>query len=156
MREVELTQDKAALIDDEDYDRVTNNLWHAVEHHSGVWYARRIENIMLHRFIMNASSDVEIDHKNGDGLDCQKDNLRIVTRRENSLNRQRTYAASGYRGVYFSGYVADRWRACIRTPQGLIHLGTFSTPEEAALAYDKAAIQYNGAFAFLNFPESAL
>jgi hypothetical protein len=154
MKHIELTQDKVALVDDEDYERVGGVLWHAAYHpNSRGWYAKRIQNIMLHREIMQAPDGVEVDHINGNTLDCRKDNLRLVTRRENSLNRKAVYAASGYRGVYSSG---SRWRAIIRTPMGTVHIGTYDTPEEAAIAYDKAAIEHNGDFAMLNFPESAL
>lgn len=88
-----------------------------------------------------------IDHKNGDGLDNQKDNLRAATRSQNTANsRTRSDSVSGIRGVGKSG---RKWRALITCGGTSYHLGNFETQEEAATMYGLAAIELHGEFARL-------
>ncbi|HEV8559887.1 MAG TPA: AP2 domain-containing protein, partial [Actinophytocola sp.] len=105
----------------------------------------------LHRFI-TGDPPHDIDHVNGDGLDNRRANLRPCS---NSLNlaNSRLYKGntSGYRGVDWHKK-SRRWRARIGVDDRLIHLGMFDTPEEAARAYDAAAIAAWGEYARPNFP----
>jgi hypothetical protein len=108
----------------------------------------------MHRRIMHAPPWVEVDHKDGDGLNNVYWNLRLCTHSQNLSNRgKQQNNTSGYKGVswYQRG---QRWVAHIKAGKAgkNIHLGYFDDPVEAALAYDRAALQYHGAFSSLNFP----
>jgi len=158
-REIELTQGQVALVDDEDYERIIDQGpwfadWNAKRK---VYYAstrtRRKDGHKkkyMHRLIMDAPANKQVDHKNKCTLDNRKDNLRICTQSENMSNRGPTRAnTSGYKGVYFCTWV-NRWRAGIRKNGKTYHLGRFDTPEEAAEAYNHVAMEYHGEFAVLN------
>ena len=109
----------------------------------------------VHRVIMDAPKGMDVDHINGDPLDNRKENLRLCTRRENCRNKKvRADSKSGFKGVYVRPN--DRYQAYIGDPAKKsrhINLGTYGTPEEAARAYDKKAIELHGEYAVLNFPE---
>jgi hypothetical protein len=146
MKKIELTQGKFALIDDEDFEKVDVYNWFAAYMH-GKWYARNRKLGYLHRFLLETDSD--IDHVDGDGLNCQRHNMRPATHGQNQVNKA-TWSTSGFKGVCQRG---DRYRAQIKSNKKKISLGTYDTPEEAAHAYDNAAHELHGAFAVLNFPE---
>src|SRR5262245_21340644 len=84
-----------ALVDDEDYDELIKYKWHAV-FTGRKWYASR--RIMMHNVIMKADDGQIIDHQNGNGLDCQRHNLRKATHSQNAANRA-SINVTGYRGV---------------------------------------------------------
>lgn len=95
---------------------------------------------------------VHIDHINGDKADNRIVNLREADASENKYNIGiRTDNKSGYKGVHWFRE-RGRWIAGIRCQGKSQHLGYFDTPEEAARAYDAAARELHGAFAWLNFP----
>jgi hypothetical protein len=157
---VPLTQGKFALIDEADAERVLSHKWRA-SLSNGKWYAKgwtagREE--LLHRFILDAPKGTEVDHRNGDGLDCQRDNLRLATRTQNNMNKpHRRDSSSGYKGVRFirgqHSTTPRPWRAEISARGNRYWLGRFSTALAAAQAYDMAAKQLHGEFAKVNFPE---
>ena len=168
MREVKLWKnrkelsDKVAIVDDEDYDRVMGAIslrakWYAHSPPtSKKYYAMNgSRDISIHRVVINAPKGMQVDHINGDPLDNRKENLRICTRSENCRNRKvRSNSRSGYKGVEIKS--SGRFQAYIGNPNMKsrhIKLGTYDTPEEAARAYDKKAIQLHGEFANLNFPK---
>ena len=89
-----------------------------------------------------------VDHKNNDGLDCRRENLRTATRAQNCRNRPKhRNNTSGYKGVFKSG---RSWRAMIRVDGKLVCLGSFDTTIEAARVYDSEAVKRHGDFASLN------
>lgn len=96
----------------------------------------------------------QIDHINGDRTDNRIENLRQATIAQNVRNRGvQRHNKCGFKGVSFK--VADkRWRASIGMNGKSMHIGLFDTAEEAARAYDDAAIRHYGEFAKLNFPRS--
>ncbi len=154
MKTIKLTQNKVTLIDDEDFERVSQHNWYAHISKDN-WRAEREEKIngrkkilIMSRFIMNVvNSKMLVDHKNHNTLDNQKSNLRICTNSENCQNRRkRENNRSGFKGVSWSK-IAKRWRAQIKTNGKGIHLGYFNDPELAHKAYCKAAIKYHGEFA---------
>ena len=94
----------------------------------------------------------EVDHINRDKLDNRRSNLRLVTHTQNCVNASlRVTNTSGFKGVNF--YRGKYWRAYIRVNYRHISLGFFPTAEAAARAYDEAAREHFGEFAFLNFPD---
>lgn len=160
MTTVSLTQGKKALIDDEDAESVLGFKWtYFFNPRNGKQYARRTvrderrvnHTIYLHRFILNAPKGLQVDHKNGDGLDCQKSNLRLADNAQNHHNmKARNGGISGFKGVKRHG---ARWRAGLRCRGKDYKLGVFALATDAARAYDIKAREMFGEFARLNFPK---
>ena len=155
--EIPLTQGQVALIDDGDYERINQYKWWAQkDSRTGKFYAMGWVNgnrVLLHRFIMDAPPGTEVDHIDGNGLNCQRDNLRLASHLNNMRNRGKgNNNTSGYKGV--SPYKRDENYLAHINVDGVKHnLGYFDTAEEAALVHDDAARKYHGEFANLNFPE---
>jgi hypothetical protein len=158
MKEIKLTRGKVALVDDEDYERFGHLKWHCVvSTENNMRAVRRVNSaaIMLHREIMGATKGQLVDHKNGDGLDNRRENLRFATRLENSQNRRMSKNnTSGFKGVTFDKKGRRHWRASIghlyTKKESYRYLGLYFTPLEAAIAYDLAALRIHGEFAFTN------
>lgn len=149
MKEIELTQGKFAMVDDEDYEKLSNHEWCAalVRH---VWYAhRRIgrTTISMHRVVMGlGNEEVQVDHIDGNGLNNQKSNLRICNYSENNWNsRKRLDNTSGFKGVNWHIRL-KKWCARIQVNGKRKNLGYFDTAEEASYAYDSASREYHGEF----------
>lgn len=149
------------IIDDEDFDLVKDYNWFMGN--GGRGYAIANVNkgnntwttLSMSRLIMNASPGSIVDHINHNTIDNRKSNLRICSRRENSLNRLAdNNKIAKYKGVTIEGgggNAKEFARARIRVNGKLIHLGCFDTQELAAVAYDSAAKKYFGEFASTNF-----
>jgi hypothetical protein len=159
MKQIELSQDKYAIVDDNMFEYLNQWKWTAT-HKDKRWYAVRQEGgrifhtrYYMHSVIMNSSQGMEVDHINKDGLDNRRENLRIATRTENNQNRDKNKNnTSGYKGVSWNNE-KGKYRAYIVANYKQIFLGNFKNIEDAAVAYDKAAIEYFGQFASLNFKE---
>lgn len=110
----------------------------------------------LHRFILDAPGDRVVDHRNHNTLDNTRANLRLATRSQNSMNTYPMRQSKYGRGVWKQANpsLKNPFRASIRFHGKRIDLGGFPTAQEAAMAYDRAAIQYQGEFAILNYPNS--
>ena len=103
----------------------------------------------MHRSILKADIGQIVDHVNGDGLDNQRENLRIADSFGNARNsRGWRLRSSPFKGVY---PVKGKWRSIIRINNRARHLGYFDELEDAAKAYDEAALKEFGPFARLNF-----
>jgi len=156
IRYIPLTQGRFAIVDAEDYNRLSRYDWFAMNSRQ-TCYAYRYSNgtiLSMHREIMRAPKGLICDHKNHNGLDNRKCNLRLCTRKQNARNRQaRTGCSSRYKGVYWSKRY-KKWRARICFNGRRIHLGNFFDEKKAALAYDNKAVELFGEFAYLNFPQT--
>jgi len=154
MKQIELTQGKFALVDDDDYDEINQYNW-CFSHGYAVRFVRipqgkqKIQ--LMHRIITNCPDGFELDHVNHNKLDNRKDNLRICSKSENSHNQKvRTYAKTSiYKGVCFDKH-ANKWRARIKLNNKHKNLGLFENEIDAAIAYNNAAIELFGEFAFIN------
>jgi hypothetical protein len=150
MKTIPLTQNKFAIVDDEDYVILKNVSWCA-NNSDGRFYAighidgKRVQ---MHRFVCRADKKYSIDHINGNTLDNRKENLRACTWSENARNSKLSSKnKSGFKGVEKtkSGYVVR-----IGYLNKKIHVGSFRSAEEAASAYDEAASMHFGEFARTN------
>jgi hypothetical protein len=104
----------------------------------------------FHRELLDLTDkNLVCDHVNGDGLDNRLENLRKCTVQENSQNRRKTYGSSKYLGVTYHK-PSKKWYAQIETNKKCFFLGSYSTQEEAARAYNKKALELFGTFAKLN------
>ena len=150
---VPLTQGDFALIDAEDTDRITAFRWRAACSKRNCYAVRsgrkgtgEPATVYMHREILGAPKGVEVDHRNGDGLDNTRSNIRIATHQQNMTNcRLRSNNTSGYIGVSFeTGH--QKWCASIRVNGRNIRLGCFDEKEDAAQARTAAAHQIRGEF----------
>ena len=139
------------LVDDEDYEWL--NQWKWKEHKSGnVYYARRSggrdATIIMHRLLTNCPKGVDVDHIDGNGLNNQKSNLRIVTKRQNQQN-QHIKNTSQYPGVTWNKTV-KRWYAQTKVNGKNIYLGCFINEIDAFRAYYDFILSIGGEI--LDFP----
>lgn len=150
---VPLTNGLIATIDAEDADRVLAHKWYARFSNTNIYAGTTVKvgKMLMHRFILDAPKGSMVDHVDGDGLNNRRSNLRYCNYAQNGTNsRNHKIGKWGYRGVTWHPY--GYWCARIRADGRRISLGYFSSPEEAALAYDEAAKAMHGEFAVLNFP----
>ena len=154
MRRIPLTHGKVAVVDASDYDLLSTFRWRAIRvRHT--WYAHtRVAGgaeAFMHDLIMGTRPGEQIDHKSGDGIDNRRTNLRPTTNALNQANRRRVRSKSGFKGVSWDSTKKQRpWRAHITIRGRMKFLGAYSTPEEAACAYDVAARKHFGEFACTN------
>lgn len=167
MMRLKLTQGKVALLDDEDEGLVIPYRWCAIHNH-GNWYgianiphpkySGRSLSLQLHRLILGLgyTDPQKVDHRDGDGLNNQKSNLRVADSQQNSWNRRgNRNTTSIYKGVSWHQFKSGngKWRGQL-TIDGTKHrLGLFDVEEDAARACDKLMLEMHGEFARLNFPE---
>lgn len=158
---IKLTKGYVAIVDDEDFKVVSKFKWHVyiAKRKNGsvrTVYARRgvydpsTQNTIsegLHRFILGLTNEkVDVDHRNGNGLDCRRINLRIATRTQNNANRRMaSFSSSGYRGVYFHKK-AKKWMAQLVFQSKPIYLGVFDTVQDAVEVYNAKAKEIWGDF----------
>ena len=153
MIKVALSKGYYTIIDKEDAEKVNQFSWFyqngyaMLRTYEGVGKKRKA--IYLHRFINNTPPDKHTDHINGNTLDNRKKNLRTCTIQQNTHNQKVRKGVSKYKGV---NYIKEtgRWAANIKINMKRIHLKSYKTEEEAALAYNKAAKKYHKEFARLN------
>jgi hypothetical protein len=161
---IPLTQEKVAVVDADDYKRISQYKWQAKKNSKNhsyfyairhVWVNGRRSTIDMQREILNFShGDGKFaDHRNRNGLDNRRDNLREVRWSINIYNRgiQRNNK-SGYRGVYWHKRI-EKWVAQIGTNGIQKHIGYYYSPEAAAIAYDRESFRYYEDNAMLNFPD---
>jgi len=157
-RSIVLTNGELAIVDDADFPLVSGRRWTCNISRAGIKYAisggvvgsKRIT-IAMHRLILGVTdSQVLVDHVDGNGLNNVRLNLRRATKSQNAAN---AHVKSGrFKGV--RKRKSGRWAARIVVRSRWITIGTFSTAEDAARAYDAAARIHFGEFARINFPQS--
>lgn len=160
MKQIPLTNGHFSLVDDEDYDFLMQWKWCLIQYKNGKKYAIRTETVQtaggkkvrktirMHRLINKTPDGLETDHRDDNGLNNQKYNLRDATRGQNMMNKK-SYVGSA---IQFKGVYACRkkYRAIISFNKVRKHLGYFSSETDAARAYNAAAIVHHGDFAKLN------
>jgi hypothetical protein len=163
VKEIPVSGGLVALVDDEDEALVSGYKWYkliakrsntvyAVANSTGV-HPRK--HILMHRLILAAPCGVKVDHQNLNGLDCQRQNLRLATNSQNNFNAGKRLSYGGvatssqYKGVYWH-QSRSKWEARAVIGGRLKHLGQFMSENDAALAYNAAAAEQYGEFARLN------
>ena len=158
MRKIYLTKGKFAIVDNEDYEWLSQWKWFAHRQRTGNFYAARKgayesgkqATIYMHREILKPKRGLVCDHINHAGLDNRRENLRVCSGTENRRNRTaQKNNTSGFKGVSWDKD-ANKWKAIVGLNGKLIHVGRFSDLKDAAFAYNEAAKRLFGRFAHLN------
>jgi hypothetical protein len=154
MKTVPVGKSHSAMLDDSDFPLVLRYKWNLLRGANGRLYAyrwwlegrkRRYE--YLHHLLMGHN---RIDHRNRNGLDCQRANMRVASRSQNAANSKLpANNTTGFKGVKWctETYRLKPWQAQITVDGEFKSLGYYATPEEAAAAYVQAAKKYFGEFA---------
>lgn len=160
MKTIQLTQGQVAKVSDHQYDELNKYKWCAnYDKKMKSYYAVRMTSrttgkrkmISMHRHVTNAPDGMVVDHIDHDTLNNQAENLRVCTHKQNIQNQKiQASNTSGYKGV---SVFKDKWVAHICAATKQIHIGLYTSPLDAAKAYDKAATELHGKFAKLNFPQ---
>jgi hypothetical protein len=159
--EIALKNGGVALIDDEDFELVSQYEWrwlgpegnrYAVATYvvelNGIKYKKLIS---MHRLVTKCTDpNLRVDHIYGKTLDNRKSELRVCTPLENARNRTRHSSnnTNGYRGIYFDAtyHGTKKWKAQISLGSRRKHVGRFDTAEQAARAFDEAAKKHYGSY----------
>jgi hypothetical protein len=162
---IPLTRAQFSVVDASDFEWLSQWKWHAKRSKKdNTYYAARKgptvdgkqSQILMHRQIKGAEAGSRVDHKDGDGLNNSRANLRFTTSAQNQMNhRLRSDSSTGFMGVSFFPKTR-RWRAYIQSRSKWKHLGYFSSPENAAIAFNVAALELHGEFARLNVSDMLL
>lgn len=158
MKQIELTQGLYTLVDQEDYIFLNQIKWSAnYNKRTKVWYAvNSRKRLSLHRYLLGViDSSILVKHKNGNTLDNRRENLELISKSESrirSKKRTTTVNKSKFRGVWYDPRLsssASPWRADLLKT----YIGSFTTEKEAALAWNKVALETYGEAAQLNVIE---
>lgn len=143
---------KVALINDDDYSKISGFTWyllHRGRKYHAVTYPEQGTTVYMHHLILPLTEDGKtVDHKDGNGLNNSQENLRYATKAQQMANRGH---GSHFKGVFQQK--SGKYFAQIRVERTSIYLGQFNSRENAAKAYNEAALKYFGEFAALNILE---
>ena len=160
MKELRLSNGMVTVVDDKDFSRLSEFSWNFRPHKGlGSGHACRTarksegrskKTVYMHREVLLVPDGQKVDHINGNGLDNRRENLRVATTRQNNQNRRKSPGTSSrFKGVNWDSE-RQRWYAHIKTNGKMRSLGRYDSEEDAARAYNIAARQAFGEFAFLN------
>ncbi len=160
MRSIELTQGQTTLVDDADFEQLSQYKWR-LSRGGNVGYSyyavTTVKNnnkeitVRMHRLIMNSNKDESVDHCNGNGLDNRRKNLRLCTCSQNQANRTKQINnKSGFKGVSWRAS-RKKWQVRVMQNRKSYFLGYFTDKIEAAKEYDRKAVELFGKFARTNF-----
>lgn len=156
MKEIQLTRGCVALVDDEDLEILSNYSWYCLRGGyaaASVGGRKNKRMIYMHRLILNLTDPkLQVDHINHNPLDNRKENLRVCSHNKNGKNlkvRTSDNKTSKYKGVYWDKS-RNKWTSRIKVNYKGIFLGRFVLEQDAAVAYNQAAIKYFGDYACLN------
>lgn len=156
MKSIQLTTGEKAKVDDLDFPCLRRFTWAANAYGYATHYRRvgnRNRTISMARAILWTPPGYRLDHINGDRLDNRRKNLRCVLPWQNRTNSGvRRDSLTRFKGVSLQNSRKRPFKAVIRVGGKLLWLGAFSSPKEAARAYDQAAQKHFGRFSRLNFP----
>lgn len=154
MKEIVLSKGIVAFVDDEDFESLNKFKWHTRKK-GKMFYAIRntsragnkmAKTVWMHKELLKVPEDMDIEHKNRNGLDNQKNNLRQCTKAQNQWNTtENENNTSGFKGCYFDKR-DGMWFSSIQINGVRKYLGRFKTVEESAKAYDDAAFESHGEF----------
>jgi hypothetical protein len=153
MKHIELNNGKVALIDDDDYDRVSALKWKEVGGYAAHGYKKngKAHTVYMHRMITSAPLGMKVDHINHDALDNRKSNLRVCTHSQNHMNRVKLSGTSSlYKGVTWNKALR-KWKAYISYQGKFRHIGYFDNEIHAAISYDLWSHDLFGQYALANF-----
>ena len=157
MKRIPLTQGKFAIVDDEDFEELSKYKWRLSKRRitcyaiTSIYKASKQTTELMHRIIMKPKDGQWTDHRDGNGLNNIKSNLRLCTSSQNAQNRRALKnTTSKYKGVMWHPRL-KKWKAQIYSSVKCIYLGVFADEVEAAKTYDKKAKELFGEFAKFNF-----
>lgn len=155
MKAIPLTKGYSALVDDSDYDMLIEYKWRAkTDTKKKVVYAVTGKSVKMHRMLLKITdAKIQVDHKDRNGLNNRRENLRVCSNSQNQTNKRKKSGkfSSRFKGVHWDKYL-NRWKAGLVHNEKKYHLGVYADEIEAALAYDTAARYHFGEFACCNFP----
>lgn len=155
MKEIRLTKGMVAIVDDHDFDLLNKLKWQAQKMKNN-WYAStairengKQKTVFMHRMIFSLSDKtIWVDHKDHNGLNNSRSNLRLCNRSQNTANRRPNQnKTSKFLGVC---RYKEKWRAALKFNGKAYHLGDHLTEELAAKAYNEGAKKFHGEFANIN------
>jgi AP2 domain len=156
MKSIPLTKGFSALVDDSDYEMLTQYRWRAKTDRKkrAVYAVTGKSAVRMHRLLLSVTdSRIQVDHKDRDGLNNQRYNLRVCSNSQNQTNKSKIAGkfTSRFKGVHWDKKLS-RWKVGLVRNQKKVHIGLYTDEIEAALAYDEAARHHFGEFACCNFP----
>lgn len=160
MKEIQLSQGKVALVDDDMFDFLNQWKWYCIKQDNNFYAVRKSGKgdkrviLRMHRVIINAKNGELVDHRNHNGLHNYRSNLRKCNHVENTRNQRKIAKASSvYKGVHWSKHI-NKWNAHIGYNYKRYDLGQYHKEIKAAKVYDQCAVELFREFACLNFPEN--
>ena len=157
MKEIQLTQGKVAIVDDEDFDKLNSLNWYAVKGKESFYAQRQVrtsegrKNFHMHKVILGVEE--QVDHINLNGLDNRKENLRVATNQQNCMNvaPKHSNKTCKYKGVHKTR--SGTFEIQIKINYKSYNIGRVKDEELAAKYYDAVARYYHGEYAWCNFNE---